>query len=160
MKFFCLLIVMLISSQLSAQNDKSRLYNMHIISWSKESGKTKWNAVTIDEQGKVFLNQSETEVTINIDNFNEKLVDFLKSDFFWKHEANDDPPLEITEPNNGFKNLYTNVRLEEDIENDKKFFTPTTYRSTYSNLELDDFDISVFKFLSEDEATSLKELLN
>jgi hypothetical protein len=126
-----------ISGALFSQTDSSEVASIYITSWS---------------------NQSQ-DFKVDIESFNERLVEVLTELDFVYRKANNNPPPEAMAPDENNLALYITIRLKEDKANDKKFFMPASYELSYWNVALDTLPTEFLNYFQELEVDELKRLL-
>ena len=110
--------------------------------------------IKIDSNGETNFGEK-----IDLKKLNKKIEKFLVFADYKKSEPNNNPPPPVSKPNEGTKNTYITIILEEDFLKDKDYANKTKYAKEYKNVEQEFTQYEILNLLSKnDKEKILKNL--
>ncbi|MBW7674228.1 hypothetical protein [Chryseobacterium chendengshani] len=102
--------------------------------------------IKIDRNGETNFGEK-----IDLKKLNKKIEKFLVSADYKKSEPHNNPPPPVSKPNEGTKNTYITIILEEDFLKDKDYANKTKYTKEYKSVEQEFTEYDILNLLSKDD---------
>ena len=110
--------------------------------------------IKIDGSGETNFGEK-----VDLKKLNKKILKFLVSDEYKKSDANNNPPPPVSKPNEGTKNTYITVILQNDFLKDKDYANKTKFTKEYKSVQKEFNQYEILNLLSlDDKEKILKNL--
>ena len=161
MKFrICIAALLILTSYLhvAAQKANRPLHEIIFFRMVNNQNTVTQQLVRIGADGNVYDGNRKLVASFDIKQTAKEVNDYIMKEKIEKDEANNNPPPEAMTPELNQQSIHITVWFKDDVDKEKEFMNKTNYH--WGRLqEKDKTNYPIYKYLSEKEASVLKELL-
>jgi hypothetical protein len=145
-------------SSFFAQKSNRLLHEIIIVKGINVDNKINRKVLKIDSKGGIYLEGKKIEPSFAIKQFTREINNYIAQDSVERYPGNNNPPNEAATPNPNQQSIYISVTFKDDVDKEKDLKNKTSYR--WGGLfDRSKNDYPLFKYLTEKEASVLKNLL-